>query len=224
MASSTLTVVYATDEDIYNVGPGDFGVIVPRSNKVARGTDGVFASNDLWTLTSASSSFVSQGVVAGMIFRLYAPTSAYNPPEWMAVETVSAHGVTLRRPGLATGIGLPPGPTGGLTGISFDCLTLKPQIENTAFRLNEQYSVDPSLINRKPSDIYDQRIFRELTALRVLYFQYMTLNRNKLGDFADKQKHYSDEYDVALASATLRWGATGTSQPPTGRFSTRLVR
>jgi hypothetical protein len=219
-----LASIYATDEQVYLEGPGDFGVIVPRSNRVARGTDGVFASTDLWTLTSISNDFGIQGVQPGMIVRLSGPGAVFATPEYMAVETVDDHEVTLRRPGLPAGIGQPPSPALGLTQVVFECLTLLPQIENAAFALNQQFSVDPNLAGRNPDNVYDQRVFRRLACLRVLYLQYMTLNRSKAGDFADKQAHYHDEFQSELASAVVRWGTAGVDQPPTTRFSARLSR
>lgn len=224
MASSRLSIVYATDEDVFVVGGADWSVIVPRTNRYAAGTDGAFAAGSPWTLTSASSAFASQGVAAGMIVELKGPTTTYNPPQYLAVETVGATTLVLRRPGAALNEGLGPGPSAGLTGVTFTIQSLKPQIENAAFELNERYSVDPKLSGRKPADIYDQRIFRRLTALWVLYQQYANLTRAKTGDFADKIDFYRAEYEASLATATLRWGPTGNDQPPTNKFGMRLAR
>lgn len=224
MASTRLDIVYAVDEDLFVVGGADWATIVPRSNRMAAGVDGVFAANQPWTLSSASNNFASQGVTAGMVVELRGPETLFRTPQYLAVETVTTSSITLRRPGSPTGEGLGPGPAAGVTGVTFTIHTLKPQIENAAFTLNERYAVDPRLAGRKPSDIYDQRIFRRLTALWVLYNQYANLNRAKTGDFADKVQWYREEYESELASAALRWGPTGNDQPTTTRFGTRLSR
>lgn len=224
MASTRLETIYATDEDLFIVGGADWSVIVPRSNRMAAGTDGAFAAGEPWDLSSASNDFEAQGVTAGMMVELKGPTTAYNPPQFLAVETVDGDTITLRRPGSPTGEGLGPGPALGIGSVVFLIHSLKPQIENAAFHLNEAFAVDPSLANRKPSDIYDQRIFRRLTALWVLYQQYANLTRTKAGDFSDKVAYYRHEYDQCLATATLRWGSSGNDQPPTTRFGMRLTR
>lgn len=222
-ASSMLATVYATDEDCFNEGGADFGVIVPTSNQIAMGTDGVFASGNLWSLSSASNAFAAQGAAAGQVVQLSG--SKYPRAQYLAVDTVSTNAIGLRRCGMALGVGMPPGPVGGATGITFQILTLYPQVENTAFELNEQYSLDPNLPGyRSAGDVYNQRVFRRLTALRVFYLQYMNMNRAKAGDFDDKVARYLNEYRQALDTATVRWGPTGQSQPTTTRFSTRLVR
>jgi hypothetical protein len=224
MASTRVDITYAVDEDLYVVGGGDFAVIVPRSNRMAAGSDGVFAANAPWVLSSASNAFISQGLAAGMMVEIKGPTTTYNPPQFLAIETVAANSLTLRRPGSPTGEGLGPGPAAGLTGVTFTVHTLKPQIENAAFELNRRWSVDPRLSGRKPVDLYEPRVFRRLTALWVLYQQYGNLNRAKTGDFADKVAFYKHEFDEALASCTVEWGASGDDQPATTRFSTRLSR
>lgn len=191
---------------------------------MAAGTDGAFAPGEPWVLASASNDFAAQGVTAGMMVELRGPTSTYNPPQFLAVETVESGSIILRRPGSPTGEGLGPGPAAGLGSVTFLIHTLKPQIENAAFHLNEAFAVDPRLANRKPTDIYDQRIFRRLTALWVLFQQYANMTRAKAGDFSDKLAYYRSQYDLALASASLRWGPVGGDQPPTTRFGTRLSR
>lgn len=223
MASSRLDVVYCNDEELFVIGGADWATVVPGSNRMAAGVDGVFAAGSPWVLTSASNDFVGQKVTAGMVVELRGAKVA-QAPQYLAVETVATNALTLRRPGAALGEGLGPGTAAGLTGVEFLIKTLKPQIETAAFHLNERFSVDPRLPRRTPGDIYDQRIFRRLTALFVLYNQYANLNRAKAGDFADKVDWYRAEYEAELASATLRWGPRGDDQPPTNRFGTRLVR
>ena len=223
MGSTYLTTVYATDEDIFNESSADWAVIVPKSNRYAAGCDGVFAAGSPWVLTSASSLFATQGVVSGQVVQL--TIHGQSGTSFCAVDQADdVLGLTLRRCGFGTGEGLPPAPAGGLTGVTFLVLSLKPQIERTAYELDQRYAIDPFMPNRQPANIYDLRIFRRLTALQVLYLQYAGMNRSKAGDFADKVGFYLAEYRAALDTAAVRWGADGTSQPPTTSTSCRISR
>ena len=225
MGSTYLTTVYATDEDIYNESSADWGTIVPKSNRYASGCDGTFAALAPWTMTSASNLFGSQGVVSGQVVKLFGPPASFGAPQYLAIDSATdAGGLVLRRCGFAVGEGLPPAPATGLNGLAFEILSLKPQIERTAYELDQRYAVDPFMPNRQPANIYDQRVFRRLTALHVLYSQYAGMNRSKAGDFADKVSFYKSEYQAALDAAQVRWGAMGTSQPPTGALSTKICR
>lgn len=225
MGSTYLSTVYATDEDVYNESSADWGTIVPKSNRYAAGTDGTFTGGAPWVLTSASSLFASQGVVSGQVVRLHGPAPYFNVPQFLAIDSATDNGgLALRRCGFVLAEGMPPGPAGGLNSVSFEVLSLKPQIERTAYELDQRYAVDPFMPNRQPANIYDMRVFRRLTALHVLYTQYAGMNRSKAGDFSDKVSFYKSEYQAALESATVRWGAMGTSQPPTGALSCKICR
>lgn len=222
--SPSVPIVYATDEDCYNEANADFGVIVPTSNRLAAGVDGVFSSGDLWTLHSASNNFAAQGVVSGNVVHLTEPKASFNPSQYLAVDSATSTTITLRRCGFGVGEGLPPSPAAGLTAVRFLILTLRPQIENTAYTLNEEFALDPLLPNRAAAMLYDARPFRRLTVLRVYYNLYAALNRAKAGDFADKVKYYRDEYTNALDATTVRWGPQGTSEPVSTRMGTRMDR
>jgi hypothetical protein len=226
-APSRLSAVYATDEDCLVIGGADFGIIVPRSNLVAAGSDGQFLAGYPWLLQSVSSAFDTQGVKAGMVVQVTGPSPPFKAAQFFAVSAVSSTGLTLRRPGMVDGQGVPPNPTPAapLSGVTFSILTLYPQIEDTAYKLNEQFSVDPKLPGyRAPGDVYDQRVFRRLTVFRVFWLLYMSQNRDKRGDFADKISLYRGQYDDELATAVLRWGPSGTNQPATTRGSLRITR
>ncbi len=222
--SPQLTTIYASDEDAYAIGGADFGVIVPENNLIARGVDGAFSSGDLWTLTSASNDFTAQGAKSGQILQLLGPSSTYKQLQFLAVESVSGSSCILRRAGFVAGIGVPPGPIGGLIGITFKILTLYPQIENAANDLNDQFGIDENIPWRTPLAVYDPRQLRRLSILRVFYELYMSINRSKVGDFADKQKYWQTEYDDTLSATTIHWGQLGLQQGPTNRFSMRIVR
>jgi hypothetical protein len=229
--STAVAVVYCVDEDVYVEAGADFWTVAPPGNLVAAGSDGAFAGGDLWTLLSASNNFAGQGVTSGMVIQLSntAPTTGvkasvgpFKQPQTMAIDSATSNSVTLRRSGEVLGFGMPPGLSGGLAGVTFRILTLGPQIENTAYKLNEAYSIDPRFPNYRT--LYDPRIFRRLTALRVMYLQYANANRAKTGDFADKISFYHSEYLEELDTATVRWGPNAISAPASNRFSTKLSR
>lgn len=222
---SKLTTVYATDEDFASLCGADFQVLAGRWLKFASGADGVFASNDLWTLNSASNNFTTQGLAANMVCQLTGPTSAFKGSgDLLAIETVATNAITLRRLGQALAIGQPPSPAGGLTGVSFLVTTLTNLLEDTSYLLNERFSVDPALPNRTPGDIYDIRIMRLLTVYKVALRQYVNMNRAKAGDFQDKIDYYREAYQSELAAAVLRWGTAGRNQQSTTTFGTKLSR
>lgn len=216
-----LDTIYATDEDVYVIGASDFGVVAPRSARVAYGTDGSFGPSG-WVFTSASNDFSAQGVAAGMVVKV--ESGVYVPPQYLAVETVAATTLTLRRCGLPTGTGMPPGPTSGTSQVTFEVATLQPQIEDAAYTMHQRFGVDPLLPNYRPSDIYDSRPFRRLTIFYVLWHRYTDLTRTDQGDFKLKADFYRLRFEEELAIVTVRWGPTGDLNPPTNKFGMRISR
>ncbi len=218
--------IYATDEDVYVAAPGDFVLVVPKSSTLASGSDGVINPGTPWAFTSASNNFQAQGVTPGMILQLEGTPGVFKRPQTVAIDSVVGNVLTLHRCGFAIGQGMPPGPPAGATGISFTIASLYPQLEAAAFELDQQFAVDPNLPNRQPGNMTDQRIFRRMTALWVMIQLLISENRSgdDKGDWEKKIKRYQDLYDTALATATVRWGPTGTSQESTTRFSCRLER
>jgi hypothetical protein len=225
---SSLALDYATDEDVANLAGADFLTVTPDSFKVAAGTDGVFLASDPWTLTSASVDFQAQGVVANMVIQLSQPsgpkTVFRGSGDLLAVETVAGHAITLRRVGQALGWGQPPGPAAGLTGVAFLIKTLKGQLDDVSYKLDQQFAVDPALPNRTPGDAYDLRVLRLCTVYQTLVRQYTNGERSGEGDFAKKIEHYEQAYRDEVDTASLRWGPTGQSQQSGTRFGTRLSR
>ena len=220
-----LNNLYITDEDIFVEAGADFGVLVPKSNKMASGTDGVFLAGDLWTLNSASNAFATHGVLPGMVIQLTAPKTTYISPEYLAIDSVAANAVTLRRCGVTlTGLGMPPGPVGGLTGITFQVLTLNPQIESAAFYLDQQFDVDEATPYRSPGNIYNQEVFRRILVLRVVSLLYMAENRSDQGDFARKVMEYKSQFAEEYAKTSVRWGPQGVTQPSSGPGVMRISR
>lgn len=222
MASTRLDVAYATDEDLWLIGSSDWAILVPQSQTLAGGADGELDAGG-WVLTSTATDFEAQGVAAGHIVRLSSPRSTFRLDQFLAVESVSGGEATLRRPGLAAGVGMPPS-AAALDEITFDVRTFDPQLENAAYEMHQRFAVDPSSNYRAPGDIYDQRVFRELCCLWVLYREYMQGQRTEDGDFPIKARNYKILFEEALSKAQLRWGSDGDAQPPTSKFGMRLVR
>lgn len=222
---SSLTTIYATDEDVVALAGADFQVLASRWHAFARGADGVFAAGDPWTLTSGSNDFAAQGLLPNMVVQLLKPAANFpGSGDLLAVETVAAHALGLRRVGEAVGVGQPPAPAAGLAQVQFLVTSLRRQLEDTSYLLNEQFSIDPALALRTPGDVYDLRVMRRLTVYQTVLRLYANQNRTSKGDFADKVDYYSEAYEAELAGANLRWGTRGDQQPATSRFSTRVTR
>jgi hypothetical protein len=220
-----LTTVYATDEDVCVRATGDFVVLCPDWQKQAYGKDGVFASGDPWTLTSATVDFGAAGVAAGMVVSLTQPKTTFKGSgDLLAVDAVAGSSVTLRRIGAASGLGSPPGPAAGVTGVEFTVPTMAPQIEEASYSLNRQWNIDANLPGRSPTDMYELRDLREATVLTVLLRRYTAENRADQGDFRLKIDQTSQALNLLVDRLSIRWGPTGTDPPETTIFSARLVR
>lgn len=223
-----MTPLLATDEYIATLCYGDFAVLTPGSNLMASGTDGVFQSTDLWTLTSATNDFAALGVVVGHIVRLEGG-APQNPAfkgsgQFFAVGSVATGRVTLRRVGQGDGKGLPPSPAGGLAAVKFTVATLNPQIEDVTFDLYRQFGIDPKIAPRSPTWVYDLRDLQELCGLTVLYRQYLADTRTKEGDFAFKVRDFRERMEKAGRRCQVRWGPNGNNQAPISVFGTKIVR
>jgi hypothetical protein len=221
-----LASVYCTDEDIAVLCSADFATLVPKDQIIAQGTDGVFQSADLWTITSTSVNFAGQGAQVGHIVQLTGPANPFKGSGVkMAVSAVAADRVTLRRIGKTTGWGQPPSPSGGLTGVSFTVTTFGPQIEYASYEINSRYGIDPNFALVAPTQIYDLRALQQMTTLTVVVKAYRTDTRSKEGDFAKKLMAYQQELSDVLARADLKWNTiTGENPQPATRFNTRASR
>jgi hypothetical protein len=223
MPSDRLTIVYATDEDIAVRASDDYTALCPPSQRLASGADGVFDAADPWTLTSPSVDFAAAGVAGQNIVRLTKPITQYKGGgELLAVDRVTGHSLTLRRYGMAAGVGSPPAPPGGLTGVEFAIVTFAPQIESKSFDLNERFGIDPRQPYRGPGDLYRLRDLRDLVVLEVLCERYEMLSRTT--DTTYSTKTIEAELEELLSRRVVRWGPTGDTRPATGHFSTRLAR
>lgn len=219
---TTLSQVYATDEDIAVRAYGDFVSLCPASQILAMASDGVIAG---WTLTSASQDFATQGIQVSHVVQISGPSPAYKGAgQLFAVGAVSGNSVTLRRIGQPDGIGLSPDPGGGLSGVTFAIRTFGPQIEDASYQANTQYGIDPGWQNTSPNLIYDLRIMRQATVLTVLVRAYASDTRSKDGDFAIKLATFRQELSDARGLVQVRWTTEIDTPPASSFFSTRIVR
>jgi len=223
------TIVYATDEDVALRASADFALLCPRDQKLAYGTDGSFNPADRWTLLSTTVNFAAQGVAAGQLLFLTAPVATFKPPgEALVVVSISAGAVTLRRKGQPAGLGQPPSPAAGLTGVEFTALSLAPQVGRAGEDLNRRYGIDDLLAGRRTTDLADPKEIRDAVVLTVLHRQYLDMSRESGANpdiFAAKAGPIKAELDDLLARVVVRWNpAGGLAEPSTSRFTTRLTR
>lgn len=218
---------YATDEDILVRASGDFVTLAPSWQRMAVGTDGVFASGFPWVLTSATVNFGSNGVTPNQVVALTGPKSQYpGGGDLLAIDSVSQDGfsLTLRRAHKDLNVGNPPGPSAGLTGVSFSITTFDQQIEEASFEIKRNYGVDENMTYRASSWIYDLRDLRMATVLTVLYQRYTAELRSDRGDWIKKMGNIRAELDRVLDRVQIRWGSVGNSSEPTTIFSCKISR
>ncbi len=226
-------IVYATDEDIALRASADFSALCPRDQVLAQGSDGVFGASDLWTLASASVDFAAFGLNPGQMVRLVGPSTSFGPDgDLFAIEAVVSAAITLRRQGQLVGVGQPPAPSGGLTGVEFVVRTLGPQIERASRDVDRRFGIDDRSFGHRPDDLLDPRQLREAVVLTVLYQQYLDRSLQFVGPtgtpddvYAAKSRIARADLDDALDRLTLRWKEVGIdSSASTTRFSTRISR
>lgn len=222
--SSRLSTVYCTDEDIAVRAGGDFAILCPKWQKLAGAGDGAINAAS-WTLTSATATFDAAGVTTGHVCWLQKPAATFlGMGDLLAIQSVTATSLSLRRVGLAVNAGQTPVAT-NTTAITYAILTLGPQIEEASFDLNRRYNIDPSVSGRTPTDVYDIRDLRQATVLTVLVRRIESELQDKSdAAWAMKLKSYRTALDEVLARLSVRWGSTGDTQPPSTWFGTRLVR
>jgi hypothetical protein len=222
---SQSTPSYATDEDIAVRCGGDFAVLCPHWQRMAGGADGVFAPGAPWLLTSTSVDFQGNGVGPNQVVRLTAPKAQYpGGGELLAVDTVAGGAVTLRRLHKGIGVGQPPAPAAGLTGVAFAIDTLDPQIEEASFDLKRRFGIDETIVYRSSSWVFDLRDLRLATVLSVLLDRYTHESRTDRGDFTIKLHRIRQELDDVLGRVQVRWGPFGNSAEPSTLFGCKLSR
>ena len=217
--------VYATDEDILVKASGDFMTLAPSWQCMAKGTDGVFAMNAPWVLTSSTINFATNGVSPNQVIALTAPKSQYpGGGDLLAIDSVSGNSITLRRPHKDLNVGMPPVPAAGLTNVAFTVTTFDPQIEEASFDLKRRFGIDENITFRDSSWIYDLRDLRMIVVLTVLYDRYTAELRSDRGDWVRKMGHIRNMRDEILDRVQVRWGPYGNSAEPSTVFSCKISR
>jgi hypothetical protein len=233
-----LPTLYCTDEHIaIRCGP-DFTSLLPDSQLLAWGNDGVFGALDSWTLTSVSTDFdvqlspiwyhQSTGLTdrIGYVCWLRRPQSAFPAGgHLMGIAATDGSSLTLRRVGMAVNQGQAPSPAAGLLGVSFNVATFRPQIEEATYDLNQQYSIDDAVLMRSPTYMTDMRVLRRACVCKVLLDRYSDASRVGTGDYGYKVDLLKAELGGLQDTLEVRWGPQGqNSIPPSSIFTTRLVR
>ena len=225
---SLTTPVYCSDEDILVHAGGDFALLCPPWQQMAAGNDGVFAPGSPWVLNSASVDFQGNAVSPNQIAWLTAPKSQFpGGGHFLAIDGVSGNSITLRRPYKGSGVGQPPSPAAGLTGVCFTVCTLDPQIAEASYDLKQRYAIDDLAggnLSRSSSWIYDLQVLRVATVYAVLLERYTQESRSERGDFEKKVVRFRQKLDDALARVQIRWGPFGNSSEPSTLFGCRLSR
>jgi hypothetical protein len=227
-------IAFCSDEDIARRAVADFAQLAGESQVLARGSDGGMGA-DAWTLTSASVDLASQGVQDGDVLQLDlgrrtgASTSYAGPKQLLAIDAVSGHSATLRRLGLATGMGDPPMPAGGYPNpVEFKVPTLYPQILDASRDLRQIYGLDELILGRRTSDLYDLTQFVEACAFKVLAHRYLEMSRSagkeNADDYRAKSAMYKDELQSTLDRLAIHFKPSPLPQAEVTRFGCRLVR
>jgi hypothetical protein len=204
-----ITPVYCTDEDIAIRSYGAFGQLVPTSNTLAYGTDGVISAGNLWTLTSATVDFEAQGIRVGHVILLTKPATTFRGAgRYFGVGSVAGNSVTLRICGKLDGIGQPPAPVGGLTGVEFRCSTFDPEIESTSYEINQEFG----LRSTDPDNIADLRVLNQATVLTVLHRAYVFAPITVAQEYAQRLSEVSVAKESAIDQVTIRWGSQGSAE------------
>ena len=219
------TPVYATDEDIAVRAGMDFVALAPASQRMAGGTDGTILAADRWTLTSPTAQFLANDVHANQVVWLTAPKSQYpGGGVIMAIDSVTATGITLRRLHKDLGVGDPPAPAAGLAGITFLVNTLDPQIEEAAYDLKRRYGIDENVLIQSSGNMYDLRDLRMAVVLAVLQARYVQEARGERGDFPRKIGLLSQQLASVLERVEIRWGVNGKNPPSSSLFGSMAMR
>jgi hypothetical protein len=217
-----------TDEDIALWDALDFVNLAPRSQVIAAGSDGEITGG-AWVISSDSVDFLTQGCEAGNVVILTRPTTAFTTSggDVFAVDSATAlvnntSTVTIRRLGQDANAGQPP-VVNNTNSVSFTVRTFGPQIAISSDDIRRAYRLGYS--GRQIGDLEeDGEELRQACVLHVLRRAYLMAQKRDDGDYKLKLDLINETLADLTARLQLRWGAEGTAQPPTTRFSTRLYR
>lgn len=221
------TSLFCTDEDIATRFRGDYESLCAREY-LASGTDGAFSAGSPWTLTSASTHWISQGVIPGSVVALRSPATQFGSAgALLAVDSVAQDGssVTLRRLNMAAGTGLPPG-VGGVSNVSFAVPTMRGLIENATYDIERRYGINALISGRTVASMFDLREVRNLCVLTVVIPRFLDLARQASANqdlYFAKYGSLKSELDDLLARVVIHWTASPDPSSQTARVG-RLTR
>ena len=224
VAPSPLAVVYATDEEVALCIPRDYASVCPVWQSLASGVDGTFEPNAPWVLTSTSVNFQTMGVGPGNVVSLDKSSVGLEKGSLFAVDSASGGSLMLRRLGQQLGVGMPPGPLGGTSGVKFDVRTFSLQIDDASYDVNRIFGIDPDIPNRSPSQLRDLRELRRLTATMVAVRAFTENSEEKADDFARKLALLADQESRLRESVSVQWGALGLSDRPSSIKTGTVIR
>lgn len=166
-----MKLLHITDEDVVVRFPALFPLVSPWHQVLASGSDGIFSSFDRWTLASNSSNFIMNGVQAGHVVQLVGPPEMVRPPgDILIVDSVEDHTLRVRRAGLPDGVGNPPAPPAGLSGIDFVVSTIEPQITTISRYILDTYKLATLFPLHSP--VYERAttLLKEISVLTLFAF------------------------------------------------------
>jgi hypothetical protein len=222
-----LAQVYCTDEDIAARALDDFPVLVPSWQVQALSADGVFDPGYPWLLRSASVDFLMAKVHARQVVHLTKPPAQFRGEgTLLAVEGVSTDGssVQLRRIGKAPGLGQPPAPAAGLTGVEFAIRTFDTQIDKASYDANKIFNIgqgDPGLTS---GNLAEPRELEQWTVLTVLGRAYAARLKERREDFGIKLQEIRAELAELKGRISVRWGPRGELAPASTEWGRLQVR
>ena len=152
-------------------------------------------------------------------------SSGYWGPTDVGGDSLAAGSITLRQIGQAGGVGQPPAPIGGLTGVQFEIRTFGPQILSATLDVKHRAGIDENLAVRSSPYLYDPNLnIRQLTVMTVLQRQYANECRTDRGDFALKLRQVEQDLSEAWARFAVKWGNLGQGEAPHTMGNLRVRR
>jgi hypothetical protein len=196
-----------TDEDVSIRAHGDFPLIAPDQQRLSEGSDGAIAAADPWSLVSASSDFTALGVTPGAIAILDEDRPADHPSKFsddeLVVASVPTGKVTLRRIGMAAGVGVPPGKATDITGVTFRIPTVQPQINRATYEVQRRAKVYSAADLQDPNDLREAIV---LLTLADLYFDAARISPSRNDEFMTKREELLKELAGEYAWLNIEYG------------------
>lgn len=227
--------LFASDETLVGRLRGDFWSMATGADTLAAGTDGTFAADSQWTMTSPSVNFEAQGLQPQQVMLLTKGTinsggqAFTGGGRWFALDSVAGNSVTLRMVNQQLGVGHPPVSTAGATAVNFLCATYQTLIEDASWDIKSRFGIDEAIYWRSSMWQYQgvedaYRDERAACVLQVMFKAFSIENRSEKGDYFQKIARFKREYDETLERLQIRWGPLGDSEEPTTLFSAKLAR